>query len=749
MKMDIDTPARTPGKAQVPAPRPIPAKPVDHGRLWRSMLYRELRPPLPMALIVMAGAVVVALLARVGDVLNHRPVIPYQNPAQSLQPLMLAGCPLVGIALGIWQAWGDTQAMWAFAVHRPVARWRLFAARLAAGVLLYGMAAGVPIAIILLCAATSRSVPYHWRFLLPSIADLISGFAYVPAAMLVLRSRRRIWGARNLPLLGAVMGTVVVAMLPTFSAAAAFALIVIVIYVVAAWGAFQSDQYDLQAPLAARAARGIISFLGLSLLAWVVWMLASAAHDSYMGRAERALAARPEPANRPSVRSVVVLSDGTLARRTYTPPPPEIRNAPDFANRSSFEDSTYERIWPTTGPAEHNRGIIEGISTLRTVWIGRSRPYHQLSTYSISSYLNTGTYMEAADTMTLSPELTTPVNWWFVDPPGDFQGYEGNRLVGSIGPAGVVAPGKSAGSFQAQWPLYSDYDKQGDSIRRLTLWTPRGLYKMELNPPSVRLWRAMPADEQAVRGGWLKAGDEEWTALSSETRIHLYTGEDSRPRISLPLPGKFGLSSPILRRFPAQHRWILTAYAAEDFWASKLHQYFGIYDDAGKAVAEFTFTQPDPPLPADPQLEAFIRRYYVTRALINAACNVPVNEATRWLGRQASTYAPESQFDRIRKPWYAGTMAAVLLVSTAGMFFLARRYGARYWPVWMAATIALGPVMLLMLMAVRQRPQRETCAHCGRPRRVDATVCPCCLKPAPPPARRAIEIFSANAGGAA
>jgi hypothetical protein len=336
-----------------------------------------------------------------------------------------------------------------------------------------------------------------------------------------------------------------------------------------------------------------------------------------------------------------------------------------------------------------------------------------------------------------------------VDPPGVFQGYEGSRLVGTMGPEGLVAPGKSAGSFESEWPLDSGYDKRDDAVRRLTLWTPRGIYKMELKPPGVTLWRAMPAGERAVKGGWLKAGEEEWTALFSDSEVHLYDGDDPQPRLSLPLPEKHGRWGLTLRRFPAQHRWIMSSREDVMYWTTELRESFDVFDDAGKLVAHFAFTQPDPPMPADPQMVSFARNLLITKGLINAACDAPVNEVMSWLGQQASVYASDSQLSLRGNAWYAGTFAAVLTGSAAGMFFLARRYGARFWPVWTALTVVLGPVMLLLLMALRPLPRREKCTHCGQPRRVEAAVCRQCGTAPAPPECRGTEIFQASSGGAA
>ena len=91
------------------------------------------------------------------------------------------GCASGGLLLGVLQPLADRNFdLWAFLTHRPVPRWWLYLGRAMAGVILYAIAAGLPVAFALALA------PTHWGgefwfitdYMRPPIADWVAGLVY-------------------------------------------------------------------------------------------------------------------------------------------------------------------------------------------------------------------------------------------------------------------------------------------------------------------------------------------------------------------------------------------------------------------------------------------------------------------------------------------------------------------------------------------------------------------------------------------
>ena len=96
--------------------------------------------------------------------------------------------------------------------------------------------------------------------------------------------------------------------------------------------------------------------------------------------------------------------------------------------------------------------------------------------------------------------------------------------------------------------------------------------------------------------------------------------------------------------------------------------------------------------------------------------------------------------------WAAGL---TLALAAMGMWLLARRYNVRHKWAWVAATVGLGPMMMVLLAALHTLPLRVRCAACEKRRFANASRCGHCGAAFADPARRATEIFTSVSGGAA
>ena len=108
-----------------------------------------------------------------------------------------------GIVSGLAVMLGDLRrGHYAFAVVRPVPRWKLFVAKFFAAAALYGVATTVGLAIVTTVAMRSRLTrsPFDVAMLIPSLYFQLAGLAFVAGGMLVAARRAWWFGTRIYPL---------------------------------------------------------------------------------------------------------------------------------------------------------------------------------------------------------------------------------------------------------------------------------------------------------------------------------------------------------------------------------------------------------------------------------------------------------------------------------------------------------------------------------------------------------------------
>ena len=105
---------------------------------------------------------------------------------------------LLGFVQVFFEATGDKRSL---LLHRPLSPSRIFLAKALVGVGLYTLALGVPFAYLESWYATpgNLAVPFHWQTCLPWLADILSGFVYYFAGMLVAQRKCAGMGAAAWP----------------------------------------------------------------------------------------------------------------------------------------------------------------------------------------------------------------------------------------------------------------------------------------------------------------------------------------------------------------------------------------------------------------------------------------------------------------------------------------------------------------------------------------------------------------------
>lgn len=255
-----------------------------------AMILKELKVNLKWALL---GCVAwsVCLFAYAWN--SAPPTVAYRGMLSfSAQAVTVLLFPLVGFLLGLVQMLPESRRdAWAFLVHRPLSRGRIFASKAAAGLLLYFAAVLLPALAFLvwMLRPDALALPFEWRMLLPASADLATGAIYYFAGLLVAMRQARWVGTRLWPLFAAVVVSVLVCRLggwPGFSiwffsmTLWPFSWLILVGVaaglVIAAYGAFQSGGTSGQQPRVCR--------WGLALsLAVAGCFIVGAAHQVVVG----------------------------------------------------------------------------------------------------------------------------------------------------------------------------------------------------------------------------------------------------------------------------------------------------------------------------------------------------------------------------------------------------------------------------------------------------------------------------------
>jgi hypothetical protein len=118
-----------------------------------------------------------------------------EKALRSLNPLEF------GAILGWLQIRSESHRdLWAFLVHRPISRTRILASKVAAGMVLYALGAGLPLVVLVAVARTPGNVaaPFEWSMALPVLANFLGGIACYLAGLLTGLRRVRWYASRTI-----------------------------------------------------------------------------------------------------------------------------------------------------------------------------------------------------------------------------------------------------------------------------------------------------------------------------------------------------------------------------------------------------------------------------------------------------------------------------------------------------------------------------------------------------------------------
>jgi hypothetical protein len=635
---------------------------------------------------------------------------------------------VLGFLQVFFEARGDQRAL---LLHRPLSRSRIFLAKAIAGVGLYLLGMGLPLAVLAVWCATPGHVtaPFSGRAVLPWLADLLTGVVYYFAGMLTAQRDGRWYGSRCLGLAAAFLASVLVWGLPEFWQALLALGVLGTLLGVAAWGSFLGGGAYAPQPRVARAALAVTLVAGLLALSVTAKITLGPCLDPgitysyYVDRQGRVLAVPWKSGQGPT---------GTVTDA-------EGRVPPEFQGR---------RV---------DRNVLDEIEA----------PSVGLRPWQHRSYRNTGRlFVEYGNETLVGGE-----RWFYVPEQGRLVGYDRKRRmpIGSYGPDGFVPAGEPARGRFPGGLLYMT--RLWEAFSPDCLAFPGGVYDVDFARHTLRTLFT-PAEGETVV--WVarwkdpKQKQEELLLVRTDRSIHVLT-EAGAPVASL--AGTYDreiyvLAAGRLEAPPRFFCWYWPGWClASPEEARTLPGYLVEYDAGGREIARRTLPPrlvPEPPCaqalfglgtsPAEAATLVGATRY------LGAEARVRPDQA-RWvlldlLDLEGARFIPGVGWDTGTRPGLVAGFVALMLLSSAACavtcFFLARRATFSWARVvgWSLCGLVFGPVGLLLLLALQMLPARVRCPACGRARVVDRDRCEHCGAPHARPAPDGTEIFETTAAPA-
>jgi hypothetical protein len=632
---------------------------------------------------------------------------------------------VLGFLQVFFEAHGDQRAL---LLHRPISRSHIFVGKALAGVGLYLLGMGLPLAVLAVwCATPGRlTAPFSRQTVLPWLADLLTGVVYYFAGMLTAQREGRWYGSRGLGLAAAFLATVLVWGLPEFWQALLALGVLGTLLGVAAWGSFLSGGAYAPQPWVARVALAVAFLVGLLILSVTVKITLgqclepTITYSYYLDRQGRVLLVPWKS------------GQGPVGRVTDL----EGRVPPEFQGK---------RV---------DRNALDAIQA----------PSAGLRPWMHRSYRNTGRLFVPYENETLAG----PERWFYVPEEGRLVGYDRQyRLrIGSYGPDGFVPAGEQPhGRFPGELRYMT---RLWEAFPPDCLAFPGGVYDVDFARHTVQTLFTPAEGETVVWATRWKdptRTKDERLFVRTDKSVHVLT-EAGAPVVSVPAAYDreiYGLAAGRLEGPPRYFCWYTPGWClASPEEARTLPGYLVEYDAAGRELVRRTL--PPHPVAEPSYVQALLglgtppaevatlvgaTRYLRSEARVrpDQARWVLLDLLEQWIPR----FIPGVGWDTGTRPGLVPGFVALMLLSAAACagtcFLLARRstFSRARVAGWSLCGLVFGPVGLLLLLALPALPARVRCPACGWQRVVDRDRCEHCGAPHAVPAPDGTEIFEMTA----
>lgn len=619
--------------------------------------------------------------------------------------------PILATALGFLQSMRELRRdQWAFLVHRPVGRGQIFAGKVLAGLLLYGLATMVPLLLRgwWLSVPGRLPGPFFWQLLLPAIASVLAGTPFYFAAFVTAMRPARWYGSRALGLPAAVLCSLLILPLNEFWQALLAILAFSALTGTAAYSCFVSGGDYRKQGQGGRAALGSLLLLGITTLGFcTLGMLSSLLErPRYYGIDQYMLTPQGEPVRIQGESPNGALKVTDMAGR----PVPPLKGKKRWEFNDLLSQTTISNRWATSG-----------------FRYGYREPRR---------------FAEPLD------DYDTANNWFYLPGEKRFYGYSGpnKQFLGTIGSNGFAAPGEPLPHpFQGErLNLYPS--GREDNFLAFT----SGLYELHLDDRELTPLFQTPAGQQveaAAVGPYLRS-EQVGQQVTAATKTDLYFIQSYGKRIiRLPLASETLSGKPFsLQLYTNGQRYYLW-YRGETVRpdnAAGLPTSLVTVSNAGKVLERRQITFPATGSGSAPKTDTT----YTPLAVFAPTALVLAFGLYLMGGQVFQAEAPMRMLSGLESDpgpvWLflgyillGAVVGAVLCWKIAGRCQLPRSGRLQ----WLIGGLLLGPLGVLMLLGLLEWPALETCAACGRKRVVPRETCEHCGAPWPKPQPDGTEIF--------
>jgi hypothetical protein len=603
-------------------------------------------------------------------------------------------CAAVGLILGLAQTLPENRGdKWSFLAHRPMSRNSLFWAKSVAGLILYTVAAGVPIGIALLWMSRPGSLEYPFDRLmgLPPLADFLCGLAFYFAGVFTAMRDARWYLTRTFGVVAAAVCLFAVTSVSEFSAALLWIVPGVLVLAIAAWGTFVTGgKYSTQ-PRLQRAATGLVittALAGLGALSG--GFLLTLSLDEYVAA---------------DTWEYVLTSDGTFIKASFY----------DHYKIAAITDLQDRPIEKYRGREGQGRATLShGVSTVQTVFNARLRQQRYREAKHFGDSLNAADpegrrawyYSRRLGLIATMDKATRVILGW-IGPdgfsPGDtppVRRFEGNFL--SVDTRYMLA--NTVGAVQTP----------GHVVALLTF--SDGVYHVVLHENRVE--KVFATDP----GETLWAAPGQWSdVLITSKRIHLT--ESNGTVLDLPhdlKPNGYG-EIQVARVSHAVGTPIFFTYRPA--WVERPLQVTE-WDSRGNLLKRYTL----------PSLHQAAAAHWSEVALL-----------TLW-GYYASSGVTGFWWLEIlpqldATSWMVSAILSILSGLAAFLRGRAFAFTAARLLLWTSLAVLLGPLGFVLMLVLLDWPARERCTRCQRLRVVTREHCEHCSAPFAAPDLDGTEIF--------
>lgn len=672
----------------------------------KPLIIKELREHGKWAVLWFVGFSIALAFCLGGSRIWYLGARPATVASEEFQITVVFGTALAGLLLGLLQTLPELiRDQWSFLLHRPATRNQLFWGKVLAALILYSCASLIPIAGAVMWTAIPGNVaaPFHWRLALLPAVDVVMGFVYYFAALLVALRQARWYATRALPLASVVVASAAtVGARDVWQSGLVIALAVLVLGSAARGAFLTAGEYRPQ-PRAARFSLGVILFLGL----FVAGALAAAFIDELRPRPDHSWSQYfLDKSGRPLI--------ARYAGRVTTVTDLQGRRVPEFADAEVA-----------------SRYYHEGLGTLPL-----------LPSWSFSvTYRNTACYYQEVHAD--SREI-----WYYVPSTARFEGFDllTRRRIGWLGRNGFSTRmgeteplrGLRRSTFYWQTTTLAPCE---DALYRAD-WIARRLARIYEPPPGQAVLNA--CDITSKPNGYIG------TAVALTSQVVLL-GPSGTPRFTVRFARdarqtSLQIAAPTSDRFilwygsPRMNRW----------GEGMLVEYSGTGHEVSRQplppLAQPTTSQPGSPEAVSIGLVPLA--VYMGALVCGTIAPSVSPDASRW--EQIGEFWRELQDTLQAQRMVVATAIMVFVLSIAVAIIVCDRITRRYafsragrW-TWRGLSVLLGLLAIPTLLSLHQWPSRVPCPRCSRPRRVDREMCEHCSQAFPPAEPRIGDIYDAE-----